>query len=147
MSNIARDPITTHVLDSTTGLPAKSIPVALTLLSYQEAFPNTKFTALTSTDGRISQWKPASRISLSETLQEIAQAFKYDETNPTHLSPQMMVWSLTFKTEAYWGIGRTFYPEVEVRFFVDTKDVLGGKGHWHVPVLLGPWSYTTYKGS
>ena len=55
-----------------------------------------------------------------------------------------MVWSLQFDTLAYWGEGKTFYPEVEVRFFVQAGE---GKGHWHVPVLLGPWGYTTYRGS
>ncbi|MBS44009.1 MAG: hydroxyisourate hydrolase [Nocardioides sp.] len=36
----------------------------------------------------------------------------------------------------------TFYPEVTVAFVVDAD-----QQHYHVPVLLGPYSYTTYRGS
>ena len=55
-------------------------------------------------------------------------------------------WSLTFDTEAYFaGKGvETFFPEVEVKFVVRE----GQKGeHFHVPVLLGGFGYTTYRGS
>ena len=143
MANSMRDPITTHVLDATNGLPAPSIPVTLTLVSYTEAFPNTTYTAHTSTDGRITHWTPASDIpTLPERLTEIARVA---HEQPSRL--EKLVWSLRFNTEVYWGSGKTFYPEVEVKFFVDIEEALRGKGHWHVPVLLGPWSYTTYRGS
>ncbi|MCJ1397234.1 hypothetical protein MMC11_000426 [Xylographa trunciseda] len=143
MSNTTRDPITTHVLDSMTGLPAKSIPVTLTLLSHRVIFSDTVYTAVTSADGRISQWTPATgKPGLSHILPEIAQV-----TRGGHSVSRKMMWSLRFETEAYWGTGKTFYPEVEVKFIVDIDEALNGKGHWHVPVLLGPWSYTTYKGS
>ncbi len=36
----------------------------------------------------------------------------------------------------------TFYPEVVVTFTVDPDEE-----HYHVALLLGPWSYTTYRGS
>ena len=39
---------------------------------------------------------------------------------------------------------KTFFPEVEVKFLVRQE----AKGeHYHVPVLLGPFGYTTYRGS
>lgn len=57
---------------------------------------------------------------------------------------------MTLETGAYWeakGV-ETFYPQVEIRFAVDPEEGgVGGKGHWHVPVLLGPHGYTTYRGS
>ena len=53
-----------------------------------------------------------------------------------------MVWSLTFETEPYFGKGKTFWPEVELRFATKMEEM-----HYHVPLLLGPWSYTTYRGS
>lgn len=42
----------------------------------------------------------------------------------------------------------SFWPEVEVKFVVQGRGE-GEEGwrHYHVPVLLGPWSYTTYRGS
>jgi len=36
----------------------------------------------------------------------------------------------------------TFYPVVEIAFQVEPDE-----SHYHVALLLGPWSYTTYRGS
>lgn len=50
-------------------------------------------------------------------------------------------YELTFDTGGYFG-EHTFYPSVTVTFRV--RD---GGAHHHVPLLLSPWSYTTYRGS
>ena len=50
---------------------------------------------------------------------------------------------LQFDTGA-WFAGRgeaTFYPKVEVCFSID------GASHYHVPLLLSPFGYSTYRGS
>jgi 5-hydroxyisourate hydrolase len=51
---------------------------------------------------------------------------------------------LTFDTGSYFRtLGESgFYPEVVVTFVVE-----GGDEHYHVPLLLGPFGYTTYRGS
>lgn len=51
---------------------------------------------------------------------------------------------LTFATGAWFAAhGRdTFYPEVTVAFEVEA-----GRDHLHVPLLLSPYSYSTYRGS
>jgi 5-hydroxyisourate hydrolase len=51
---------------------------------------------------------------------------------------------LTFETGAYFAAaGRpTFYPRVEVTF-----DVAAPGDHHHVPLLLSPFGYSTYRGS
>jgi len=49
------------------------------------------------------------------------------------------VYRLVFETGDY---GNVFYPSVEVVFVVDTD-----RAHLHVPLLLGPFGYTTYRGS
>jgi len=51
---------------------------------------------------------------------------------------------LTFDTNAYFrGVGEAgFYPEVSVTFVVDHGD-----DHYHVPLLLSPFGYSTYRGS
>jgi 5-hydroxyisourate hydrolase len=51
---------------------------------------------------------------------------------------------LTFDTGAYFrGVGEAgFYPEVSVTF-----EVAPGEGHYHVPLLLSPFGYSTYRGS
>lgn len=50
-------------------------------------------------------------------------------------------YELTFAVGAYLA-GDGFLDEVPVRFRVDDPDA-----HLHVPLLLSPWSYTTYRGS
>ncbi len=41
------------------------------------------------------------------------------------------------------GTGTTsFHPEVSVTFRTET-----GNGHYHIPLLLSPYAYTTYRGS
>ena len=51
---------------------------------------------------------------------------------------------LTFHTSAYFearGI-ESFYPKVEVQFVIG-----GDREHYHVPLLLNPFGYSTYRGS
>jgi len=127
-----KDPITCHVLDTSTGQPARNLPVSLTLL--KPLGPSSPFTALTDSDGRVTSWGSQAGPALQEIFDNLS------EHNPNEAE---MVWSLRFDTGGYFGHGRTFWPEVEVRFFVRR-----GRGErYHVPVLLGPWSYTTYRGS
>ncbi len=129
VSQPQRDPITCHVLDLTTGRPAPSLAVSLTLL--RPLGPSNPFRATTSSDGRISTWNAQESPSLSDIFAHLAE----------HEDGKMM-WSLKFETGPYYGEGNTFFPEVEVRFFVHPHS-----GHYHVPLLLGPWSYTTYRGN
>ena len=52
---------------------------------------------------------------------------------------------LRFETEAYFassGASSWFYPEVTISFHV-----LNDADHYHVPVLLSPFGYSTYRGS
>ncbi|KAK4694095.1 5-hydroxyisourate hydrolase, partial [Lecanoromycetidae sp. Uapishka_2] len=124
-----KDCITCHVLDLTTGLPARQLAVSLTLL--RPLGPSSPFLALTDNDGRISNWQAPEGPSLKEIFDNLAG----------HPDGRM-VWALKFQTGEYYGEGNTFFPEVEVRFFIEPK-----VEHYHVPLLLGPWSYTTYRGS
>ena len=49
---------------------------------------------------------------------------------------------LIFDTAAAARGGDAFFPEVTVTFVVD-----GERPHYHVPLLLSPFGYTTYRGS
>ena len=51
---------------------------------------------------------------------------------------------VVFDTGAYFTrAGRpAFYPEVVISFLIDAAD-----GHYHVPLVLSPYAYTTYRGS
>lgn len=121
-------PITCHVLDTTTGRPAAFLRVTLTPLD--SAGGAKPFCATTDSDGRIKSW---SATTPGPSLQELFASMSKDEA---------MIWSLRFDTGSYFGQGKTFFPEVEIKFFVGSTEE-----HYHVPLLLGPFSYTTYRGS
>ncbi len=53
-------------------------------------------------------------------------------------------YTLKFATQAYCQkqFGQAFFPVVEVHFTIDDPD-----RHYHIPLLLSPYSYSTYRGS
>ena len=64
---------------------------------------------------------------------------------PTLLdTPTLGTYRLVFAVEAYLRAqhGSTFYPEVPVHFVVENA-----AAHYHVPLLLNPFGYSTYRGS
>ena len=54
--------------------------------------------------------------------------------------PEAGMYRLTFDTSAYFPDG--FFPKVTITFRVDA-----GQEHYHVPLLLSPFGYSTYRGS
>jgi 5-hydroxyisourate hydrolase len=56
-------------------------------------------------------------------------------------APDAGRYRLTFDTGTYLGEAG-FYPEVSVTFVVEP-----GQDHYHVPLLLSPFGYSTYRGS
>lgn len=134
-----KDSITTHVLDQTTGLPAGGISVTLTLRDKASATSSIveRWHGVTSaTDGRISTWSQQN-LSKPVTVREYLML-------STGNKPQ--IGTLTFATEKYWTAQgkESFYPEVVLNFNLDPRDK---RSHWHVPILMGPYGYTTYRGS
>ncbi|KAI7151370.1 hypothetical protein D0869_01584 [Hortaea werneckii] len=150
----SRPLITCHVLDTVAGKPGVGIAVHLRLLSPFPSSTNSSaqsaeayvWNATTNSDGRVTNWEHSSTSSASSSppdsaapeLNAVVAQLKSDLTD----SDAQMLFSLTFETEAYYGKGKTFWPEVELRFAAKK-----GEAHYHVPLLLGPWSYTTYRGS
>lgn len=122
--------ITCHVLDTTTGKPGANIAVKLKLISPAHA-TTAHWNATTNSDGRVPEW------TSSQDINELVKGVKEQLADG-----DQMVWSLTFQTEEYYGKGNTFWPEVELRFAAKKEEQ-----HYHVPLLLGPWSFTTYRGS
>jgi len=111
--------ISTHVLDTAKGKPAAGMPVRL---ERQESFGKwlSLASAQTDQDGRCAQLLPD-----SATLVE-------------------GVYRLTFDTASYFDAcgADGLYPAVEVLFRIRT-----GEKHFHIPLLLSPNGYTTYRGS
>ncbi|KAL2865756.1 hydroxyisourate hydrolase [Aspergillus lucknowensis] len=145
---MSRDPITCHVLNTLTGTPAANLPVTLTLLlpptsGPETSSPNVSFTATTNADGRVASWTPSAPTSTPTSVPAILAALPTPDAK-TH-------WALRFEVGAWFesqGI-ESFWPEVEVKFTVKGRGKEGQEGwrHYHVPVLLGPWNYSTYRGS
>ncbi len=87
-----------------------------------------------------------SRRAESGGWEEIASARTDDDGRVAALVPDGVrpgVHRLTFDTGGYFAAtGRTgFYPEVTITFTVDEER------HYHVPVLLSPFAFSTYRGS
>jgi 5-hydroxyisourate hydrolase len=111
--------ISTHILDTTRGRPAAAVQVRL-----ERCEPSGDWrrlaAAATDADGRCAQLLPE-----SERLTE-------------------GTYRLTFETADYFaaqGI-ESLYPYVEIAFRVGN-----GESHFHIPLLLSPNGYTTYRGS
>lgn len=114
--------LTTHVLDAATGAPAGGIEVALRKASDLPGVTGALLgSGTTGADGRL-------------------------ELGPERLNAGAYV--LTFLTGEYYGEQAipTFYPEITVTFSVEVADD-GSSRHYHVPLLLSPFAYSTYRGS
>ncbi len=106
--------ITTHVLDTALGRPARGVPVRLTRIAPDQAV--------------------------------VAEANTDDDGRVTELGPDQAArgtYQLRFDVAAYAAAtGQDcFFPEVTVTFAVTDAR------HHHVPLLLSPFAYSTYRGS
>lgn len=109
--------ITSHILDTSLGQPAAQLAVSLARLD-GESFRELG-RGLTDADGRIEQLLGESAL--------LAGTYR-----------------LSFETGAHYrAAGRaTFYERIDIQFLVG--DV---QQHYHVPLLLSPFGYSTYRGS
>jgi len=110
--------ITTHILDTSRGRPAAGVPATLEV----EAAGGWKLLGkgTTNSDGRISD------LTSKETPLTAG------------------VYRLIFDTERYFAGQQTdaFYPQVTIVFRIEDP-----AQHYHVPLLLSPFGYSTYRGS
>ena len=109
--------ITTHVLDTSIGKPGANITIRL------KKAVSTDWTTIaqgvTNKDGRIADLLPAS------------------------ISLQPGIYKMVFDTGKYFSDSKVdgFYPAVEIQFTVFDNS------HYHVPLLINPFGYSTYRGS
>lgn len=113
--------ISTHVLDASVGAPAAGVSVRL---SRQAGSWLDVESGVTDADGR--------------------HRFVADTPAGTYC--------LTFGTGAYFAARAvaTFYPEVAITFTLQEPPEgpdAAATGHFHVPLLLSPFAYSTYRGS
>lgn len=111
--------ISTHVLDQTLGKPAGGVTVVLERKTHSAGWQRVG-ESFTDADGRARDLLPAGEVFLAGHYR------------------------LTFETGSYFllrGLD-SFYPQVTIAFTV--KDPVQ---NYHVPLLLSPFGYSTYRGS
>jgi len=109
--------ITTHVLDVSIGRPAAGVPVTLEI-------------------EKAGNWKELSRGATDS-----------DGRLRHLLAPGTLVegtYRLSFETQTYFKAGKVegLYPQIAIVF-----QVRNAKEHHHIPLLLSPFGYSTYRGS
>jgi 5-hydroxyisourate hydrolase len=77
----------------------------------------------------------------------VAEGLTDDDGRARDLGPDNLpagTYRVVFGTGAYFARSgqRTFYPEAAVTFLVEQAG-----GHYHVPLVLSPFAYSTYRGS
>jgi 5-hydroxyisourate hydrolase len=112
--------ITTHVLDTALGRPASGLRVRLDRVG-----PGTTeeiASARTDAEGRVRDWGP--------------------ESADRHTAPGQ--YRLVFETgEWFRAAGReSLYPRVVIHV-----ELSGSEPHYHIPLLLAPFGYSTYRGT
>lgn len=110
-------PITTHVLDTARGYPAAGVAIVLERQLAEGWQVIGRGT--TDADGRLRSLLAPGELSVG-------------------------TYRLSFDTGAYFAAQKVdgFYPQAAVIFVV--RDA---QAHYHVPLLLSPYGYSTYRGS
>ncbi|MCV2884232.1 hydroxyisourate hydrolase [Aestuariibacter sp. AA17] len=102
--------LSSHILDTTTGLPVEGITVQVF------SFDNQRFDTQTNADGRCSDWVG----ELSAGTYQI----------------RFHVGEYLIQTH-----GKAFYPHIDITFIVNDEK------HLHVPLLISPFGFSSYRGS
>ena len=110
--------ITTHVLDTAQGKPAAGIEIRLESLSPDNTWLELA-KGITNADGRIP-----------DLLDD-----------DVRLEPGQ--YRMVFEVASYFSAQQVkyFYPYVSVSFILDSAN------HYHISLLISPFSYSTYRGS
>jgi 5-hydroxyisourate hydrolase len=115
-----RSPITTHILDLNQGIAAARIPVTLEIFQGKNQWKELA-KGETGADGRIeSLLTPGSKAEPG-------------------------IYRMSFDTHDYFrsqGIATPFYPLVTISF-----QLVHPSEHYHIPLLLSPYGYSTYRGT
>lgn len=115
---MAQNPLSVHVLNLENGLPSSNVSVTLE-------------------EQKNGQWVKISEAKTNEQG-------RITELFPENKAFQSAIYKVTFKTGDWFKANnqKTFFPEVPVIFQVD-----GSVKHYHIPLLLSPYGYSTYRGN
>jgi len=111
--------VTTHVLDQMSGKPGAGIPVIIERKTHTAGWQELG-SGITDMDGRVNDLLDSGEVFL-----------------PGH-------YRLIFETGSYFLVNdvEAFFPQVTINFVVRDPSQ-----HYHVPLLLSPYGYSTYRGS
>jgi 5-hydroxyisourate hydrolase len=112
--------LTTHVLDTAQGKPAHGINVQLFEITDKRTLLQT---AVTNSDGRTDAPLLGAENFALGSYELVFNVADYFKTSKADLAEP------------------PFLDEITIRF------TLSGDSHYHVPLLVSPWSYSTYRGS
>ncbi len=109
--------ISIHILDVALGKPAANVPVVLERADGLHWL--TCASTVTDPDGRCPELLPPEKV--------VAGRYR-----------------ITFEVSAYAAarLQPSLYPEIGITF-----NVLQGERNYHIPLLLSPFGYSTYRGS
>lgn len=115
---LAANPLSVHILDLQTGQPTAGVTVTLEQQS-QDGWRQLA-SGVTNAQGRIAEMYPADQAM---------QAGDY---------------RIVFKTGEHYARLKqdTFFPEIPVQFHVEKTGQ-----HYHIPLLLSPFGFSTYRGN
>lgn len=118
--------ITTHVLDTSLGRPAVGVPIHL----YQQVENE-------SDNSAEKKWEKMG-CGITNSDGRIAKLLDSDLPLPAG------VYRVHFDIKRYFATAqqKAFYPYVDVVF-----ELGDGGEHYHIPLLLSPFGYSTYRGS
>lgn len=107
-----KNSLSSHVLDTTSGRPAKDMKLCLTTPDKQT------YPGVTNDDGRCRAWDDVDLVPGVYTMQ--------------------------FATGDYLvqHHGKSFYPTVDIHFEIEANG-----GHYHIPLLISPFGFSSYRGS
>ncbi|KAF8922035.1 hypothetical protein CPB85DRAFT_1265623 [Mucidula mucida] len=127
-----KSPITCHILDSSSGRPAPNVEIRLQQFEKAQEeggadLFNPIARGVTNSDGRCLDLLPPIETS--------------EETKRT-LTPGL--YKIVFKVKEYFENKgqKCFYPWVEITFELENPTE-----HYHIPLLISPYSFTTYRGT
>ena len=116
--------LTTHVLDTAQGHPASNIPIELWRWDEENERDVLLKTVYTNADGRTDE-------PLLEDKELVAGIY------------EMVFIVGEYFAEEFWTEAQfPFLNRIPVRFGIDDTEA-----HYHVPLLVSPWAYSTYRGS
>jgi 5-hydroxyisourate hydrolase len=114
--------LTTHVLDTSRGRPAAGVCIVLYRLSGQDHHKIAE--TVTNADGRTDAPLLSGDSLVAGTYELVFHAGDY------------------LRTSGQSGEGVLFLDQIPIRFGVPDPGA-----HYHVPLLLSPFGYSTYRGS